>query len=45
MISVKALYPSEYSQGFKKPRTGFPAATKASLTRAMTDAAVGVAAL
>jgi hypothetical protein len=43
--SVKALLPTEYIQGLRNPRTGFPAARRASLTRVMTEAAVGVAAL
>lgn len=45
VISVKALNPPAYSQGFKKPRTGFPAASKASLTSDTMDAAVGLEAL
>ena len=40
-ISVNALYPLEYSQGLRKPKTGLPAATRASLTRAMIAATVG----
>jgi hypothetical protein len=45
VISVNALEPTEYSQGFMNPRTGLPAAIRASLTSEMMDAAVGVAAL
>lgn len=45
ITSVNAFEPTEYSQGFMKPMTGFPAAIMASFTSAMTEAAVGVAAL
>jgi hypothetical protein len=44
-ISVNAAEPTEYSHGFRKPRTGFPAASKASLTSEMMEDAVGAAAL
>lgn len=45
VTSLKAAYPPAYSQGFRKPRGGRPWAMRASLTREMTEAVVGVEAL
>jgi len=41
VISVKPLYPLEYSHGFKKPRGGLPSAIRASFTSERTLDAKG----
>lgn len=45
VTSVKALKPCEYSHGLRKPKTGFPAARRASLRSEMMADAAGVDAL
>lgn len=45
VMSVKALYPLLYNQGFKNPRGGLPEEMSASLTRETMDAMSGDEAL
>ena len=43
VISFKPAYPVSYNHGFKKPREGFPALIRASLSMETKEAKVGEA--
>jgi len=43
VISFNPAYPTSYSHGFKKPRTGLPALIRASLSMETKEAKVGAA--